>query len=327
LQIRENLMLPDVFILLEKLSAGTASHTEINILIKISSRIAKAYISRNYSRMSRLNEYFQANQDEIAMDAIAGLFCRDKEDKNYSIINSFNAWQPPIETKEDALYFLNKITASCVEQYLSEMLREADPVFSKIYNSVGYALRKKGYKKSMHAGCKYIVKTAEIEFNRNHIDADSFGRIPLNIFNGRDKYLDDLFDYIESAGFVPAIPLNQLVARLKNIYLNYPSRLDDSLNDNFKIDEIISFAVKEIDNFLQEKYVKKDKITPAEAGHFLSALKDMSFDLKDGGLNPGIYTYLEKYIPGLQNLDSYDKYHNILEYLLKLLKKRIHDSL
>jgi hypothetical protein len=314
----------EILVILKKLSDRSASHGEIHLMVRISARIARAYITRHHYRVSRLYEYFEVNQEEMAMDAVAGLFCMDKERENFNIINSFNSWKPVINSEAEALYFLNKIVASGVEQYLSEMLREADPVFSKIYNSMNYTIKKCGFTKIEHIGCKYIVRRDEGGFKMDLIDPESFDRIPAEIFAEKEVFLEGMLGYIESIGFAPAIPLNQLVTRIKRACLNIPySGISDSLNQTIIIKEVIETAETEIEEFLRDRYQKKGKLTDEETEHFLMALKDMTIDLRDGGLNPGLYSYLEKYIPGLQKSPSYDKYHNILEYLLKMLKKRI----
>jgi hypothetical protein len=298
------------------------------LLIKVSTKIARSYITRNFFRMSRLYEYFDINQDELAMDAVAGLFCLDKESQNYTIVNSFRLWKPPVVNEEDAFYFLNKMTASAVEQYLSEMLRGADPVFSKIYNALNYIVKKNCYSKIDHIGCKYIIRQKEEGIRKKMIDPDSFENIPPDYFSETGKNLDEIFDYIDLMGFYPAIPFNLLVLRLKRISFHIPVQGVNSPADiDLIIDEAIENVLKELDNFLNIKYLTKGKITREEKGFYLLALRDMTIDMRDGGLNPGIHTYLEKYIPGLHCRESYDRYHNILEYLLKIMKKRIYEGL
>jgi hypothetical protein len=314
----------EILKILNKLGGRVESREELNFLIKFSSKIARAYINRNYSRMSHFFAYYQSTADETALDAVAGLFCMDKEEKNYNIINSFNSWKPSIKDNEHAFFFINRIVASAVEQYLSEMLREADPVFSKIFNSVNYDIKKKGYKKTEFVGCKYIVKEEAGGFSRNLIDPESFCKFPVVNFTNREKYIEVLFNQIESLGFAPAIPLNLLVSQLKKIYMNIPVNVNQEFtNEALAINEVLKDSVKDLEDFLKQKYLDKGKLSKEETGYFLSALQDIIYDLRDGGLNPGIHIYLEKYIPGLHNHVSYEKYHNILEYLLKILKKNI----
>ena len=52
-------------------------------------------------------------------------------------------------------------------------------------------------------------------------------------------------------------------------------------------------------------------------------LKSLATDLGDGGINPCLYKYLAPYISGLTKEEYQRKYHNILEYLLKQLKRKI----
>lgn len=53
----------------------------------------------------------------------------------------------------------------------------------------------------------------------------------------------------------------------------------------------------------------------------------MAEDLKNGGVNPGLFKYIEPYINNLSKEEYQLKYHNILEYLLKLMKNKIGEML
>jgi hypothetical protein len=314
--------------ILHKLKDRSASRTEINDIINLSMKISKAYLLRNFHKISRLYKYFHTCQEEVALDAIASLFCLDKDGKDYNIIHSFNSWYPPVENEQQAFYFLNKIIASGIEQYISEMLRESDPVFSKIYNSINYIIRKRGYSRIDFAGCKYIVKKETDKFSSDFIDFETFENIPVSCFLDK-TYIDDIFDHIESLKiFAPAIPVNHLVARLKRVYMDYsPAESTGLIEQQMIINEAINIAMSDTGAVLKEKYFLKGKLTEEETDYFLLALNDMVYDLRDGGLNPGIQKYLLKYNPALQDNLNYDVYHNILEYLFKLLKKRIVENL
>ncbi|MCX8010291.1 MAG: hypothetical protein N3A61_04010, partial [Ignavibacteria bacterium] len=54
-----------------------------------------------------------------------------------------------------------------------------------------------------------------------------------------------------------------------------------------------------------------------------NALEDIAYDLKDGGINPGLYDYLHKYMDKLKIEEYKSNYHNILEYLVRLMKEKI----
>ena len=58
-----------------------------------------------------------------------------------------------------------------------------------------------------------------------------------------------------------------------------------------------------------------------------SSLEDLAKDLKDGGIAPGLYKYVLANYPGLDEQLYKEKYHNIIEYLLKVLKQQIAEQL
>ena len=66
----------------------------------------------------------------------------------------------------------------------------------------------------------------------------------------------------------------------------------------------------------------------SEDGELLKkALADIAEDIKNGGVSPGLHKYLQEYSKELSKEEYYQKFHNILEYLLKLMKNEIGEIL
>ncbi|MDP3831340.1 MAG: hypothetical protein Q8Q47_08725, partial [Ignavibacteriaceae bacterium] len=97
---------------------------------------------------------------ELAIDAIAPLFERNENGELIQLIKAFNNWSPKIEAEEQAIFFLNRLVAKSTEKYASELLRQSDPFFSKILDSVNYLINKNGYIKKLIIGTTYIVENA-----------------------------------------------------------------------------------------------------------------------------------------------------------------------
>ena len=131
----------------------------INQLIEICQTIALSYLHFNYRKVYKFLQNENLTIEEFALDAIAPLFIRDKNEQNISIQIDFNNWHPEIKTEDDALFFLNKIIASRVEQHIYSFLKEEDPFFSKILDSVNYLIKSQGYKKTQSYGKTYIIKS------------------------------------------------------------------------------------------------------------------------------------------------------------------------
>jgi len=130
---------------------------------------------------------------EIAIDAIAPLFERNENGELTQIIKAFNNWTPKIETEEQAVFFLNRLVAKSIEKYASELLRQSDPFFSKILDSVNYLIDKNGYLKKFIIGTTYIVENENIIKIGALPDREFISELPIELFTDKkmqfQKYL------------------------------------------------------------------------------------------------------------------------------------------
>jgi len=120
-----------------------------------------------------------------------------------------------------------------------------------------------------------------------------------------------------------------LVFRLKTLNVNLFAVKESSIgiSDVVESNSIVETALNVTFQKLQTSYVDTGKLSPEKANIFRNTLMDMAIDLQDGGINPGLFKYLEMHEPGLKEEEYKIKYHNILEYLLKILKQNIADEL
>ncbi len=137
-------------------------------------------------------------------------------------------------------------------------------------------------------------------------------------------------NYLKSeTDYFPAIPLNELVLRLK--YLNFSGfkKPDGSLDRiiEIELDEIVNSGLDSTLDKLKNSYLITQKLSEREYKVFKKALIDMADDLKNGGVNPGLYKYLLEYWINLNMEEYQNRYHNIIEYLLKTLKENIAEEL
>jgi hypothetical protein len=302
----------------------------ISQLVEKTYKVALVYLRYNHRKFSRIFAESELTFEETAISAITPLFCKDSAEHGLPIIKEFNSWQPPIKTEDDALYFLNKIISVRVEQHISHLFKEQDPFFAKILDSVNYLVRKGGYKKVSYFGKKYIVHLACEEIKSKVIDQDSFEKLPCSLFQNRKTLLTDIFDCFKNeTEFFPAVPLNALVIRLRDLN-NNNNKISVSTNDtstDFDIDEVVNSGLSCALEKLGDSYTSKGKLNECESKNFRLALKDMAEDLKDGGITRGLYEYLNQHITDLEKNVYQNKYHNILEYLLKVMKNTIREKL
>jgi len=307
-----------------------ANPKEINVLIETCARIALEHLTIIYSRIQRLLVSDSISLEDLAIDSIARLFAISPEYKQPGIQTAFHNWQPKITNEDETIYFINKVVSNRVEQHINKLLRNSDPFFAKILTTVEHYIKKSNCKKLNHFGRVCVVSENISEITNTVISDDEFSTLSADLFLDNNELLLNLFNYLsEDTEHFPAIPLNALVYKLK--YLNAQS---------FKASEITSSPLQQIEiagivcaglnltlNKLEADYIAKYKIS-AEDGELLkNALTDIAEDLKNGGIGPGLHNYLRAYSLEMSKKEYYQKYHNILEYLLKLMKNEIGEML
>lgn len=304
--------------------------SSINQLVEKSYKAALAYLRLNCNRVNKIFAENDLTFSEAAISSIAPLFCKDANDQNLPIVKEFNSWHPPIKIEEDAIYFLNKVIARRVDQYIAHLLKEHDPFFAKILDSVNYLIKKEGCKKVSYFGKRFIVQSSCNEIDGKVIDEDSFSKLPTSLFQDNKKCLTNIFIYLKKGTkFFLAIPLNSLVIRLKNLHgLSFnPQNNDFNFTSKFEVTEIVNYGLNHALEKLNFSYCVNGKLNKIESESFRNALKDMAEDLKDGGINHGLYDYLKQYFNELEKQDYQSKYHNMLEYLLKAMKTTIREKI
>jgi len=315
---------------LRKLCNGEYNQREINNFVEQLFKLTLSYIRFRYNKIKRVAELNYNTIEDIAVEAIAPLFQRSNDTQNFAITDEIRKWNPPIESEDSAKFFINKLIAKRVEQHISFMLRESDPFFSRILDSLNYIIRKTGYCKTNYLGKIYITENGNSEIIWKVISVEEFENIPAVLLNDRKKLFSAIFNYLRTeTDYFPAIPLNELIIRLKHIngtgYLA-PNNTNE-FADKMEINEFVKRGLKKTENKMKEVYLNKGKLTQNEYESFRSALKTMAEDLQDGGINRGLFLYLQPYFSEITDEEYQDKYHNILEYLLRLLKEKIAEEL
>lgn len=152
---------------------------------------------------------------------------------------------------------MNKVVANRVDQHISHLLKEQDPFFAKIFDSVNYLIRKGGYKKISCFGRRCIVHQECAEINSKVIDQESFENLPFTLFLNIKTLLPDILKYLEmETDFFPAIPINALVTRIRSLNAS-DFLVIDTINDsssNIDADEIVKIGYKSALNKLRVSY-------------------------------------------------------------------------
>jgi|SRR5690554_3452391 len=297
----------------------------LNSIIEKSIKISLKYLSRIHQRVYKLLNVNEIQMRDLAVDAVSSLFISDGQD-SLPIKKAFDNWQPAITTEEEFSFFLHKVVTNRTEQHISKVLKETDPPFNVILNSMNYLIKKNRYGKTKYFGAVYIIQNNSIRISGKVINLDEFDKIPAEYFKDEKNILKNIFTYlVNETNYFPAIPLNALILRYKEIKsTDYSfSEIINNPAEDYEFNDSIKNCLREVKEKLYNSYVIKNKLTEDEAGSLYKALEDMTEDLKDGGINPGLYEYLKPYFEGLSVEDYKAKYHNILEYLLKVMKINI----
>jgi hypothetical protein len=318
-----------VLAILKSICENKSSRAEVNQLIELSQIYAYTYLNYRYKNLSKILMTEDVTLQELAIEAIAPMFERDEAGVFIKITKAFNDWEPKIDSEEKGTFFLNRIVSKSVEKYVSELLRQSDPFFSKILDSVNYLIEKHDFKKKLIVGTTYIIEDDNFKKIGSLPDRNFIYELPIELFSHNNKIIPELFNYLKNkTDKTAAIPLNALVLKLKQIKSSSFNLSDSTLNGNeAEIDSIVNNALNTTFTKMQETYVNKGKLEKNEADRIKKAIDSIVYDMRDGGINPGLHKYfLEKFCE--LNFDDYQSnYQNIFEYLFKVLKKEIADQL
>lgn len=314
---------------LRSLSTDELTRLDINYLIEIAQKFASTYLKFRYKNLHKVFLAEDATLDELSIDAIAPLFERNGEGIFIKLKTAFDNWQPPIESEEQAQFFLNRIVAKSVEKFVSELLRYSDPFFSKILDQVNYQIDKGKYKKRQILGTTFIVEEYELRNIGGLPDTQFILSLPSDLFLDMKNLIPKVFEFLKiNTEKEAAIPLNALINKIKQIKavdFNFTDKVE--FGSELKVDSILELALKASFNKLDESYFAKGKITKEEKCGIESALRSITIDMKDGGINPGLHKYFLEQFPE-KNFNSYkNNYQNIFEYLYKVLRKEIVNQL
>ncbi len=312
--------------ILNKLCKNDYIQTELNRFIEDIFIIAAGYTRYHFRKIEQALHFLGISNDDFVVDAIEPLFRKDENGRFKALVEQFEKWQPPVTSEKDANFFLNKIIAGRVEQHVSVLLRESDPLYAKLLDSINYLIRTGKYKKVICLGITYIVKEDIQEVELPVITTEEFSGISSDLFSDNKTIFDCLFNFLSSdEKYFPAIPLNGLIIRLKQLRVDafYTSDSIAAEYKNLEISEAIEISLQFIKSKLVLSYLEKGKLCEEECQSLIAGLKDMVNDLRDGGINPGLYEYLKPHFNSLSKQVYLEKYHNIFEYMAKTLKSKL----
>ena len=313
-----------------KISSNNFSQAEINIIVEKTYIIALTHIKNNYQKYPQIYINNANTFEELAIDSIIPLFQKNVDGEFFILNKLYRDWISKAKSEQEALYFLFKTVANRVEQQSAIFLSEINPFFKKILETVNYYAAKEGHKKQNHFGTVYIANKDFEQSDRRILNVDDFELLPNSLFVNMKFLFANLFEHLENeTGYQPAVPLNALVNKLMHLNLaSYRERdVIEELHCKFEVDNYINLSYEKTICKLEDSYLKTGKLSFKEIENFKKALFDMAVDLKEGGINCGLYKYLLPHFNNLTREECMQKYHNIIEYMLKFLKNSISEYL
>ena len=321
----------EIIDILNKIRFSELTRIELNFLISKSYQISISFLKSKFASKLDFLSTDQQGLEEIAMDAIVPFFVKNSQN-DYGLQRSLEKWNDPIETNSDASYFMSRIIWRRIDQAVTKILKERDPIFEKIIKTLHVCIKNNGYRKVRYFGTLYILQDSSYEIDANVIDEEKFNELPLEIFGLKQtKLFTSIFHFIESKTvFCKAIPLNLLVKRVKY----YHTDLIDAgyegqtiTSDKYSLDIVVEEAKHSIKEKLDTYYVSKNKLTALEADMMYASFDNIAKDMLNGGLHDSLYDYLKDHDNSLTKNIFYAKYYNRMNYLLSIFKTKLVENI
>ncbi|GAB1348715.1 hypothetical protein MASR1M107_09270 [Ignavibacteriales bacterium] len=300
--------------------------SELNYLIEECFNIATIQVKFQLSKLHKHGIMGDLTAKDIAIDAIAPLFTPSDDGYIHHLAEVSTTWSPAVTTEEQARFMLVSVLAHRVKQHIHVLMRENDPFFAKILDSLNYHIKKERLVKSEQLKICYISKLDPAKFEVEYYCYEDLLKLHSDIFSIKHLSISEVLCRMSGEDDKPAaIPFLALAKRIKEVNLTFenPVIVCQATETEFDVHRLSSEAKQRVLERLKHSYLEKGKLTEKEALLLENALNDLLTDLKDGGIRPGLFHYIE-YLDNSISPEVYKaKYQNILEYLLKVLKKEL----
>lgn len=317
-----------IFDIISKLQSSKITREDLNLLISKSYILSISFLKSKYqSKLNFLNSE-NRNIEDIAMDAIVPLFVKNNSGQ-IGLIRSISTWDQSLGNESDVIYFLSRIIWSRVDQTVTKVLKERDPIFEKVLKTLNVCIKNNGFKKNRYFGTVLVLQNQDANLFGEVIAEENFNKIPEFYFGFKQTELfNNIFKYlITDTKYYPAIPLNLLVKRIK---LYHSNRLDSFIGQSFsEVDHeicaknLIAEGLKSVNKKIERYYLTKNKINKSEAINIYNAFRKISKDFLNGGIHDSLFVYLKDQDESLTREVFYKKYHPIMNYLFINFKKNL----
>ena len=298
---------------------------ELNYLIEECFKLATVQVRYQMAKLHKPGIMGDLSAKDIAVDAIAPLFTPADDGFIRHLHDVFCGWSPTVVSEEQAQFMLVSVLSHRVKQHIHTMMRESDPFFAKILDSLNYHIKKERLVKTEKLKVCYISDAENAESEITYFGYEDLLTIQATLFSIKHISISSILLQLKKDDQPAAIPLLALAKRIKEVNLSYenPVITCHKTETEFDVHSLSATAKKTVLEKLRHSYLDKGKLNHQEADLIERAIAEMLSDLKDGGIKPGLYHYFEMIDSSICPEVYKQKYHNILEYLLKVLKKEL----
>lgn len=314
-------------LLLQKIQSNTITQRELKSLIEISYNIAYSFLKNFYKTKINFRSTNHDSIRDIAVDTIIPLFIRNNLGE-LGIKRSLENWDDSIQSDVDADYFLSKLIWKRADQTITNLLKERDPIFDKILKTLNMCISNNKIKKLRYFGTVYIVEEKTKILEGKLLNHESLDHFPIVLFGYKQIVLfEKLFVYIKkNTDFIPAIPLNILIKKIKEYHINKNHYLFSNKvkeDNTFIYRDIINNGLDLVKERIDTFYIPNSRLNKEDAELIMKSFSDMSKDILNGGFSGSLYDYLKFRKSSITSEQFYNDYHSIMNNLLKNFRNRI----
>lgn len=327
------------------LLSGTATHAEINDLVRIAHHFAVIRLKQLIGSGKLHLHSFPLTVESIAFDCIAEIFERDADGTFIELQHYFSGERHPQNALSDSLMiYFRSLVFTKLNDGIFRLYRENDPVFSKILRNIKNALDK-----VPDVVTEDRFGIVFLHFNSADIDVVLNAHLPeypldelegelTGVFKNGDSskiFLDKLKEIIIGQNeYRRMLSLFDCAFLLKRASAFHKVPLDDIFsNDESMLGQDIQSSVlrtlQSIQRDLSKRYVLSGKFTSEQFNSYFRAIEEMIMDTfvrSDGG-EKSYDQYLQQFMTDL-TYDEYRTHHRVhFEYMVKLAKKAVKERL
>jgi hypothetical protein len=278
--------------------------------------------------------------DDFSYDAIAEMFRRD-DSGMYQCIRELTAClQLPGSTQEEIEYEMRRLVFNSVNRQIYKSFRDLDPALSKILRNVKRTLQ--DHRTAMmidHLGEWVLAprRLVDLQLERPMIPPEILD-VELSIHMGEIGDLREMLRTIatvlaEQQHYSRIYPILGIAQLLRGVYARaFEATGAIEPADDLSSDELERFLNPALGRVLRQtgrNYVDKGKVTEQDLRTYARTLFDIlmeEFNVQQSG-EGNFYDFLVRHDPTVSRQQYLEKHRIILEYLTKLVRRELQESI